>query len=42
MRFLVDECLHTSLVDVANEAGFEAQHVVYCGLGGKPDHEIVR
>ena len=34
MRFLIDECLHTALVDVAIERGHEATHVNYRGLGG--------
>jgi predicted nuclease of predicted toxin-antitoxin system len=37
MRFLIDECLHESLVGVAHTAGFEATHVNHLGLGGKPD-----
>jgi predicted nuclease of predicted toxin-antitoxin system len=37
MRFLVDECLHESLVSVAHAAGFEATHVNHLGLSGKPD-----
>lgn len=41
MKFLIDECLHTSLVNVANEAGFEAHHVVHLGLQGKSDHELL-
>lgn len=42
MRLLIDECLHTSLVEVANEAGFEAHHVVRLGLQGSPDHQLMR
>lgn len=42
MRFLIDECLHTSLTKIANERGYECQHVVHCGLSSCPDHEIVR
>lgn len=41
MRFLIDECLHLSLVTVANEAGFEAHHIVHLGLQGKQDHELM-
>jgi predicted nuclease of predicted toxin-antitoxin system len=41
MRFLIDECLHTSLTAVANSAGFEADHVVYRGLGGSTDAEVL-
>jgi predicted nuclease of predicted toxin-antitoxin system len=37
MRFLIDECLHESLVAVANHAGFGAAHVNHLGLSGKPD-----
>ena len=40
MRFLIDECLHESLVGVARRAGFEATHVNYLGLSGKPDWEL--
>ena len=41
MRFLIDECLHESLVGVAHDAGFEATHVNHLGLSGKPDWELV-
>jgi predicted nuclease of predicted toxin-antitoxin system len=37
MRLLIDECLHTSLVDVAHAAGFEAWHVNFLGLAGLKD-----
>ena len=40
MRFLIDECLHESLVGVAHGAGFEATHVNHLGLGGKPDWQL--
>jgi len=40
MRFLIDECLHESLVGVARGAGFEAAHVNHLGLSGKPDWEL--
>ncbi len=40
MRFLIDECLHESLVRVAHGAGFEATHVNHLGLSGKPDWEL--
>jgi predicted nuclease of predicted toxin-antitoxin system len=40
MRFLIDECLHESLVGVAHAAGFEATHVNHLGLTGKPDWEL--
>lgn len=40
MRFLVDECLHESLVGVAHSAGLEATHVNHLGLSGRPDWEL--
>lgn len=41
MKFLIDECLHTSLTAVANDEGHEAHHVVYCGLSGSTDAEVL-
>jgi predicted nuclease of predicted toxin-antitoxin system len=41
LEFLVDECLHPSLVDVANEMGFAAYHVDRLGLKGSPDWELL-
>ena len=40
MRFLIDECLHTSLTDVANKAGHEAHHVTRRGWSGFKDHQL--
>ncbi len=40
MRFLIDECLHESLVGVAHGAGFDATHVNHLGLTGKLDWEL--
>jgi predicted nuclease of predicted toxin-antitoxin system len=40
VRFLIDECLHESLVGVAHGEGFEATHVNHLGLSGKPDWEL--
>ncbi len=37
MRFLIDECLHESLVGLAHAAGFEATHVNRLGFSGQPD-----
>lgn len=37
MKFLVDECLHTSLVAVAQARGHEARHVNWLGLSGETD-----
>lgn len=41
-EFLIDECLHTSLVAVANDAGYEAHHVVRLGLQSMPDEILMR
>ena len=40
MRFLIDECLHESLVGVAHRAGLDAAHVNHLGLSGKADWEL--
>jgi predicted nuclease of predicted toxin-antitoxin system len=40
VRFLIDECLHTSLTDVANKAGHEAHHVSRRGWSGFKDHQL--
>lgn len=40
MRFLIDECLHTSLTRVANNAGHEAHHVSWRGWSGFKDHQL--
>ena len=32
VSFLIDECLHTSLVQVANDVGYVAHHVEHIGL----------
>jgi predicted nuclease of predicted toxin-antitoxin system len=42
VRFLIDECLHTTLVEVANLAGHEAHHVNYLGLSSTTDHDLMR
>lgn len=42
MRFLIDECLHTSLVDVARQHGHEAHHVNWLGLSGATDRGLMR
>ena len=42
MRFLIDECLHPSLTDVANHAGHEAHHVAHYGLASTKDHDLMR
>jgi predicted nuclease of predicted toxin-antitoxin system len=40
LKFLIDECLHTSLTDVAHEEGHEAYHVVWRGWAGLKDHQL--
>lgn len=41
MRFLIDECLHTSLVAEAVQLGHEAQHVNWLGLSGETDWNLM-
>lgn len=41
MNFLIDECLHTSLVEVATGRGHEATHVNYRGLSGVQDWNLM-
>lgn len=41
MRFLIDECLHTSLVAVAQERGHDATHVNWLGLSGETDWKLM-
>jgi len=41
VNFLIDECLHTSLVEVAIERGHEATHVNYRGLSGVQDWNLM-
>jgi len=40
VRFLIDECLHTSLTDVAHNAGHEAHHVTRRGWSGFKDYQL--
>jgi len=40
VKFLIDECLHTSLTQVANDAGHEAHHVNWRGWSGFKDHQL--
>ncbi len=41
MNFLIDECLHTSLVEVAILRGHDATHVTYRGLSGAKDWNLM-
>jgi predicted nuclease of predicted toxin-antitoxin system len=42
MRFLIDECLPPALTMIANQEGYEAQHVVHFGKAGWSDQKVVR
>ena len=41
MKFLIDECLHTSLVAVAQENGHDGFHVNWLGLSGEADWDLM-
>jgi predicted nuclease of predicted toxin-antitoxin system len=41
VKLLIDECLHTSLVEAAHAAGHVADHVNYLGLGSSKDWQLV-
>jgi len=41
VNVLIDECLHTSLVEVAAERGHEATHVNHRGLSGVQDWNLM-
>lgn len=41
MDFLFDECLHTSLVQLAVELGHNGQHVNWLGLSGTTDWKLM-
>jgi predicted nuclease of predicted toxin-antitoxin system len=41
-KLLIDECLHTSLLELAHAAGHIADHVTYLGLGNSKDRELVK
>ena len=41
MKLLIDECLHTSLVEVAHAVGHVADHVNYLGLGSSKDWQLM-
>jgi predicted nuclease of predicted toxin-antitoxin system len=41
VRFLIDECVHTSLIELAHRHGNLADHVNYLGLGGSGDDELM-
>jgi hypothetical protein len=41
-KLLIDECLHTSLLELAHAAGHIADHVTYLGLGSSKDWELAK
>jgi predicted nuclease of predicted toxin-antitoxin system len=41
VKILIDECLHTSLVAVAEGRGHEARHVNWLGLSGEADWDLM-
>ncbi|MBS7708065.1 DUF5615 family PIN-like protein [Chelatococcus asaccharovorans] len=41
MKFLIDECLHTTLVAVAQDRGHECSHVNWLGLSGETDWSLM-
>jgi predicted nuclease of predicted toxin-antitoxin system len=41
MKFLIYECLHTSLVTVAHDAGHVCEHVNFLGFGEHKDWQLM-
>jgi len=41
MKFLIDECLHTSLVGTAHDAGHGCDHVNFLGIGALKDWQLM-
>lgn len=41
MKWLIDECLHVSLVELAHSRGYVADHVNYLGLGSSKDWQLM-
>jgi predicted nuclease of predicted toxin-antitoxin system len=41
VKFLIDECLHTSLVAVAQGHGHDCFHVNWLGLSGEADWDLM-
>ncbi len=42
MTFLIDECLHPSLVGVAEERDHQAHYLVYLGMQGWKDPDVLK
>ena len=41
MNFLIDECLHQSLLDLVQDRGHEGTHVCFRGLAGTQDWNLM-
>lgn len=41
MHFLIDECLHVSLTEVARKQGYQADHVAWLGPGGWANWDLM-
>ena len=41
-KLLIDECLHTSLLELAHTAGHIADHVTHLDLGSSKDWELAK
>ncbi|MGH6860420.1 MAG: DUF5615 family PIN-like protein [Phyllobacterium sp.] len=41
MKFLIDECLHTTLATVAQSHGHDCVHVNWLGLSGETDWDLM-
>jgi predicted nuclease of predicted toxin-antitoxin system len=41
VKFLIDECLHTSLVAVAQDHGHDCFHINWLGLSGETDWDLM-
>jgi predicted nuclease of predicted toxin-antitoxin system len=41
MKFLIDECLHTSLVNLARQAGYLCEHATFLRLGSHKDWQLM-
>ena len=41
MKFLIDECLYTSLINLAHDTGHVCEHVNFLGLGGQKDWQLM-
>ena len=41
MKFLIDECLHTTLVAVAQDRSHECSHVNWLGLSGETEWSLM-